>query len=55
MPVVAASEAGDVRSFVQESVGAISEHDRENGTPYLETLSTYLQEGCRSQACGVRP
>jgi purine catabolism regulator len=26
-------------------------HDRENGTPYLETLSTYLQESCRSQAC----
>ncbi|MET3857190.1 DNA-binding PucR family transcriptional regulator [Rhizobium sp. OAE497] len=49
--LVAASEAGDVRSFVQESVGAIAEHDRENGTPYLETLSTYLQEGCRSQAC----
>ncbi|ANL31422.1 helix-turn-helix/GAF domain-containing protein (plasmid) [Rhizobium phaseoli] len=49
--LVAASEAGDVRSFVQESVGAIAEHDRENGTPYMETLSTYLQEGCRSQAC----
>ena len=42
--------AGFLR-FLQESVGAIAEHDRENGTPYLETLSTYLQEGCRSQAC----
>ena len=49
--LVAASDAGDIRSFVQESVGAIADHDRENGTPYLETLSTYLQEGCRSQAC----
>ncbi len=49
--LVAASEAGDVRSFVEESVGAIAVHDRENGTPYLETLSTYLQESCRSQAC----
>lgn len=49
--LVAASEAGDVRSFVHESVGAIAEHDRENGTPYMETLSIYLQEGCRSQAC----
>lgn len=49
--LVAASEAGDVRSFVQESVGAIADHDRENGTPYMETLSTYLREGCRSQAC----
>jgi len=49
--LVAASETGDIRNFVQDSVGAIAEHDRENGTPYLETLSTYLQEGCRSQAC----
>jgi DNA-binding PucR family transcriptional regulator len=36
---------------VQESVGAIADHDRDNGTPYLETLSVYLQEGCRNQAC----
>jgi DNA-binding PucR family transcriptional regulator len=49
--LVAASEVGDVRSFVEESVGAIALHDRENGTPYLETLAKYLQEGCRSQAC----
>ena len=49
--LVAASDAGDIRSFVQESVGAIADHDRENGTPYLETLSVYLTEGCRSQAC----
>ena len=49
--LVAASEVSDVRNFVQESVGAIARHDLENGTPYLETLSTYLQEGCRSQAC----
>ena len=45
---------GDVRSFVRESIGAIAEHDRENGTPYLETLSAYLEEGCRSQACADR-
>jgi DNA-binding PucR family transcriptional regulator len=49
--LVAASDAGDIRGFVHDSVGTIAEHDRENGTPYLETLSTYLQEGCRSQAC----
>ncbi|NVD40040.1 helix-turn-helix domain-containing protein [Ensifer sp. HO-A22] len=49
--LVAACEAGDVRGFVQDSIGAIADHDRENGTPYLETLSVYLQEGCRSQAC----
>ncbi|MEK1949933.1 MAG: helix-turn-helix domain-containing protein [Ensifer adhaerens] len=49
--LVAACEAGDVRGFVEESIGAIADHDRQNGTPYLETLSVYLQEGCRSQAC----
>lgn len=49
--LVAASDVSDVRSFVQESIGAIAEHDRENGTPYLQTLSAYLQEGCRAQAC----
>ena len=49
--LLAASEVGDVRSFVQDNIGAIAEHDRENGTPYFETLSVYLREGCRSQAC----
>ncbi|WP_158817468.1 helix-turn-helix domain-containing protein [Methylocapsa sp. S129] len=49
--LVAASEVSDVRSFVQDSVGAIADHDREHNTPYLETLSAYLREGCRSQAC----
>ena len=49
--LVAASEVGDVRSFVEDNVGAIAEHDRQNATPYFETLSVYLREGCRSQAC----
>ncbi|HTK36383.1 MAG TPA: helix-turn-helix domain-containing protein [Caulobacteraceae bacterium] len=49
--LVTAADAADVRSFVQESVGVIAAHDREHGTPYLETLCTYLREGCRSQAC----
>ena len=52
--LVSAADVGDVRSFVRDSVGAIAEHDRENGTPYLETLSAYLEEGCRSQACADR-
>lgn len=49
--LVAAAGVEDVRAFVEESVGAIASHDQEEGTPYLETLSTYLREGCRSQAC----
>ena len=52
--LVSAADVGDVRSFVRESIGAVAEHDRENGTPYLETLSAYLKEGCRSQACAAR-
>jgi purine catabolism regulator len=52
--LVSAADVGDVRSFVRESIGTIAEHDRENGTPYLETLSSYLEEGCRSQACADR-
>lgn len=52
--LVSAADVGDVRNFVRASIGAIAEHDRENGTPYLETLSAYLEEGCRSQACADR-
>jgi len=52
--LVSAADVGDVRSFVRESIGAIAEHDRENSTPYLETLSAYLEEGCRGQACADR-
>ncbi|MEQ5777313.1 helix-turn-helix domain-containing protein [Thalassospira sp. NFXS8] len=49
--LVAASDARDVKNFVHESIGAIARHDQENGTPYLETLSMFLREGCRNQAC----
>ncbi|QPC89363.1 helix-turn-helix domain-containing protein [Mesorhizobium sp. INR15] len=49
--LVAAAEVEDVRGFVHESIGAIAEHDREHGTPYMDTLFAYLREGCRSQAC----
>ena len=49
--LVAAAAVPDVRDFVQESVGALIAHDREHGTPYLDTLFSYLREGCRSQAC----
>ncbi|MEW6630496.1 MAG: helix-turn-helix domain-containing protein [Pseudomonadota bacterium] len=49
--LVAAAEVSDVRNFVDKSVGALIAHDREHGTPYLDTLFAYLREGCRSQAC----
>ncbi|MBZ9803437.1 helix-turn-helix domain-containing protein [Mesorhizobium sp. ES1-6] len=49
--LVAAADVPDVRNFVDKSVGALAAHDREHGTPYLDTLFAYLREGCRSQAC----
>ena len=49
--LVAAADAPDVRGFVEDSVGALIAHDRDHGTPYLDTLFAYLREGCRSQAC----
>lgn len=52
--LVSAADVGDVRSFVRESIGALAEHDRDHATPYLDTLSAYLQEACRAQACADR-
>lgn len=52
--LVSAADVSDVRSFVRESIGPMAEHDREHETPYLETLSAYLQEACRAQACADR-
>ncbi|TPL96877.1 PucR family transcriptional regulator [Mesorhizobium sp. B2-3-11] len=49
--LVAAADVPDVRNFVDKSVGALAAHDREHGTPYLDTLFAYLRESCRSQAC----
>lgn len=49
--LIGAADAGEVRSFVEGSIGAIAVHDRANGTPYLETLAAYVRSGCRSQAC----
>lgn len=52
MPLLIAAAGGeDIRAYVADSVGAMIAHDRQHGTPYLETLSTYLQQCCRNQAC----
>ena len=52
MPMlIGAAESADVRSFVDGAIGSVIAHDREHGTPYLETLAAYLREGCRAQAC----
>lgn len=52
--LVSAADVADVRGFVRESIGEMAEHDREHETPYVETLSTYLEEACRPQACADR-
>ncbi len=49
--LVAAADAEEVRRFVTDRIGALVAHDRAHGTPYLETLSAYVREGCRSQPC----
>lgn len=51
MPMLAAAAGVDeVRLFLSEVLGQVVEHDRENDTPYLETLEIYLRERGRSQA-----
>ena len=49
--LIGAADAAEVRRFVDGSIGRVASHDREHGTPYLDTLATYLRHGCRSQAC----
>jgi len=49
--LLAAANVPDTRHFVEESIGPLARYDGEHGTPYLETLSSYLNVGCRSQAC----
>ncbi|NWD60319.1 helix-turn-helix domain-containing protein [Pseudomonas sp. IPO3774] len=52
IPIFVAAVGGeDIRTFVNDSVGAMLAHDRKHQTPYLETLTAYLRESCRSQAC----
>jgi DNA-binding PucR family transcriptional regulator len=49
--LMSAVDATEMHAFVQRLVGMIAEHDRKNGTAYLETLSSYLDFGGRSQPC----
>lgn len=49
--LIGAADSADMRSFVDGAIGPLIAHDRENGTPYLETLAAYVRSGCRSQQC----
>lgn len=49
--LVAALEAGELRSYIDQSIGPIARYDLEHGTAYLDTLAAFLREGCRAQPC----
>ncbi|GJD49345.1 hypothetical protein OPKNFCMD_2075 [Methylobacterium crusticola] len=49
--LIGAADSADVRRFIDGAIGRVVAHDRDNGTPYLETLAAYLRAGCRSQPC----
>ena len=49
--LIGAADSTEMRGFVEGAIGPLIAHDRENGTPYLDTLRAYVRSGCRSQAC----
>ncbi|MDB5360595.1 MAG: PucR family transcriptional regulator [Rhodospirillales bacterium] len=49
--LMSAVDSGEMRSFVDRSIGAVAAHDATHGTAYLRTLSAFLDHGCRSQPC----
>jgi DNA-binding PucR family transcriptional regulator len=49
--LVGALDSSQVRAYVDESIGEITRHDQEKETAYLDTLTAYLRERCRAQAC----
>jgi DNA-binding PucR family transcriptional regulator len=48
---MSAVNVDEMQTFVQGLIGAVARHDAAHGTAYLETLATFLNHGCRSQAC----
>ena len=49
--LMSAVDAGEMRGFVDHLIGAVARHDASYGTAYIRTLSAFLDQGCRSQAC----
>jgi DNA-binding PucR family transcriptional regulator len=49
--LMSAVNVDEMHTFVQGLIGAVARHDAAHGTAYLETLATFLNHGCRSQAC----
>lgn len=49
--LMGAVDSADVHGFVDGTIGGLIRHDRQSGSPYLETLMAYLRSGCRYQSC----
>lgn len=49
--LMGAVDSADVHGFVDGTIGGVIRHDRQSGSPYLETLMAYLRSGCRYQSC----
>lgn len=49
--LMGAADSSDVHGFVEGTIGKLVEHDRQSGSPYLDTLTEYVRSGCRSQPC----
>lgn len=49
--LMGAADSADILGFVDGTIGSLIKHDRQSGSPYLETLVAYLRSGCRYQPC----
>ena len=47
--LMSAVDMPEMREFVEQSIGPVAGHDRDHGTAYIETLSAFLDQNCRSQ------
>ncbi len=49
--LLSAADSAEVRSFVEMTIGQVIRHDKDNHGDYIKTLTSFLEHGCRSQAC----
>lgn len=52
--LLSAVDQPSAQTFVRETLGAVEEHDRKQGTQLLSTLAAFVREGCRFQPCANR-
>ena len=49
--LLSAADTNEVRSFIEMTIGQVVRHDEDSDTDYIKTLTSFLEHGCRSQAC----